>query len=258
MAVHPLRPRWGLRQRQNRCGKGRRTMYRRSLEPQPLDALWLEAETEAFALKLVGLELPTESAPRGPPSLGEINDLDFYALADNDDPAHTGSSTSSPESIEQCDELAPRSAGARLVPGRRPNGAPGKTVVERAYSQIDVTRVRAEMQLVVSQLQRENAELKKRLKASEALANQQKQQLHAKHNLKVAAKDRHVGQLKVQLEAESTAKAALLVTVAALETDLADVRFEMRMMDKAYATERAVWVEKEQLLRSLNTSSSHY
>ncbi|KDO30110.1 hypothetical protein SPRG_05302 [Saprolegnia parasitica CBS 223.65] len=228
-------------------------MYRRSLEPQPLDALWLEAETEAFALKLVGLEVATETAPRGPPSLGEINDLDFYAIADNDDPAHTGSSTSSPESIEQYDENVRRSGAPRHVSGCRPRGAPGKTVIEKAYSQIDVTRVRAEMQLVVSQLQRENAELKKRLKASEALASQQKQQLHAKHNLKVAAKDRHVGQLKAQLDAESNAKAALLATVAALETDLADVRFEMRMMDKAYASERAAWVEKEQLLRSLNT-----
>ncbi|OQR83905.1 hypothetical protein ACHHYP_14139 [Achlya hypogyna] len=211
-------------------------MHRRAHD---LDELWLEADTEAFALNLA--LHPAPSTRSIGPSLSEINQLDFYAIPDADG--------------TQADECSSQSSTSTVGPlevkSHRPEMPTDKT--SKAYSQIDVTRVRAEMQLIVKQLQLENAQLKKRLKASEAVAAKQKQQLQTKHNLKLAAKDRQLASLQAQLDAQAGAHTSLHSTISDLEIQVTDLQFEMKMMDKAYANERAAWVEKERMLRLLQS-----
>ncbi|OQS07738.1 hypothetical protein THRCLA_00267 [Thraustotheca clavata] len=191
-------------------------MYRHSIEPNQLEELWMEANTEALALSL-SLDPPSTASvvPKKPPSLSEINQLDFYTFAD--DSFDDGSSTSN--TIES-NHLEP---------------------AQTTYSKIDVTSVRAEMQLLVNQLRLENKQLKIKLKAAETTLSKRNQHFENKHNLKLAAKDKQITQLKRNLDEQSGALRDLQTTVEELTSQLADLKFEMKMMDTAYASERAAW-----------------
>ncbi|ETV97873.1 hypothetical protein H310_09198 [Aphanomyces invadans] len=108
-----------------------------------------------------------------------------------------------------------------------------------------MTRMRAQMQLTISRLRRQNEELMGALTASKDLSAKREKHLVADHAFKLASKERQITLLKRQLAeattAIKTAQTKFEREVADLTTQVADLKFENKLMQTAYEKGRETW-----------------
>ncbi|KAG9415886.1 hypothetical protein AC1031_000268 [Aphanomyces cochlioides] len=114
-----------------------------------------------------------------------------------------------------------------------------------------LTQMRAQMKLSLTKLQLENADLLAALTQSKDTQIKREKQLKTEFTAKLAAKDRQIMQQKktiAGLNATIKSNQAIHENNERYKTEIADLKFEMKMMHDAYTRERETW--KNSLCRS--------
>ncbi|KAF0696787.1 Aste57867_12449 [Aphanomyces stellatus] len=193
-------------------------------------------ETDAeYALHV--LERLALMTPRGSFSSNQHPSIDKISQCSRlDDISQVDNQPHTLESIDQRDSFAGTTNDSDV---RRRWGDDDKD--DRRARQ-HITRMRAQMQLVISRLQRDKADLVEIVaKTKEATARREKH-VALDHAAKIAARDRQIKEMKKTILSLNTAvknQQELEAQNEQLKTQVADLKFEMKMMHNAYAAERA-------------------